>query len=132
MAHNPYMDTIGSRVEALRLSKGLNASELARRVGIKQPSLYNIEKNNTKSVKGYVLDSLARELNTTTTYLLTGADNSQDHESSMMLAEITAIFRTLSAADQEKLLRDARGLAATATPAPSPLNPFPRVPALER
>ena len=125
------MDTIGSRVEALRLSKGLNGSELARRVGIAQPSLHNIETNKTKNIKGYVLDALARELNTTTSYLLTGADSHQDHEASMMLAEIQAIFRTLSAEDKEKLLRDARGLALTAAPPPSPLNPFPKVPALE-
>lgn len=131
MRENPYMDTIGSRVEALRLSKGWNASELARRVGIAQPSLYNIEKNKTKNIKGYVLDALARELNTTTSYLLTGAENNQDHESSMMLAEIQAIFRTLSSADQEKLLRDARGLALTASPAPSQLNPFPKLSKVE-
>lgn len=131
MRQNQYMDTIGARVQALRLSKGWNASELARRAGIAQPSLYNIETNKTKNIKGYVLDALARELNTTTSYLLTGAENNQDHESSMMLAEIQAIFRTLSSSDQEKLLRDARGLALTASPAPSPLNPFPRVSKVE-
>lgn len=129
MAHNSYMDTIGSRVRALRLAKQLNASELARRVQIAQPSLYNIETNKTKQIKGYVLDALARELNTTTGYILTGADSSQDHEASMMLAEIQAIFRTLSPDDKEKLLRDARGLALTAKA--SPVNPFPRVRALE-
>jgi transcriptional regulator with XRE-family HTH domain len=125
------MDTIGARVKALRESKRLNQSELARRVGIKQPSLYNIESNKTKEIKGYVLDALARELNTTTGYILTGAVGNEAHESSMMLSEILAIFKTLSAEDQEKLLRDARGLALTASPAPSPLNPFPKVPALE-
>lgn len=76
-----------------------------------------------------MLDALARELNTTTGYILTGADSSQDHEASMMLAEIQAIFRTLSPDDKEKLLRDARGLALTAKA--SPVNPFPRVRALE-
>lgn len=131
MSKNPYMDTIGGRVRALRLSKGLNASELARRVDIAQPSLYNIETNKTKSIKGYVLDALARELNTTTGYILTGAENHQDHEASMMLAEIQAIFRTLSDKDKEGLLRHARGLALTAAPAPSPLNPFPKVSKVE-
>jgi transcriptional regulator with XRE-family HTH domain len=125
------MDTIGARVKALRESKRLNQSELARRVGIKQPSLYNIESNNTKSIKGYVLDALARELNTTTGYILTGAENSQDHEASMMLAEIQAIFRALSSEDKEKLLRDARGLALTAKSPASHVNPFPQVSALE-
>lgn len=118
-------------MKALRESKRLNQSELARRVGIKQPSLYNIESNNTKSIKGYVLDALARELNTTTGYILTGAENSQDHEASMMLAEIQAIFRALSSEDKEKLLRDARGLALTAKSPASNVNPFPQVSALE-
>jgi len=125
------MDTIGGRIKILRESKRLNTSELARRVGIKQPSLYNIENNRTKTINGYVLDALARELSTTTGYILTGAETNQDHESSMMLAEVQAIFRTLNAADQEKLVRAARGLALTASPAPSPLNPFPGLPVLE-
>jgi transcriptional regulator with XRE-family HTH domain len=125
------MDTIGSRVKALRESKRLNASELARRVGIAQPSLYNIESDKTKAVKGYVLDALARELSTTTGYLLTGAVNNQDHEAAMMLAEVQTIFRSLNAADQEKLVRAARGLALTAAPAPSPINPFPRLRVLQ-
>jgi transcriptional regulator with XRE-family HTH domain len=125
------MDTIGGRIKILRESKRLNTSELARRVGIKQPSLYNIENNRTKTIKGYVLDALARELSTTTGYILTGAETNQDHEASMMLAEVQAIFRTLNAADQEKLVRAARGLALTASPAPSPLNPFPGLRVLE-
>lgn len=124
------MDTIGGRVKALRESKRINQSELARRVGIKQPSLYNIESNKTKEIKGYVLDALARELNTTTGYILTGAVSNEAHEASMMLAEIHAIFKTLSPKDQEQMLRDARGLALTAAPAASQLNPFPKVPAL--
>ena len=131
MRNNPYMDTIGSRIEALRVSKGLKGSELARRVGIAQPSLHNIESNKTKQIKGYVLDALARELNTTTGYILTGAESHQDHEEAMMLAEIKAIFRALSSEDKEKLLRDARGLALTAKTPASPVNPFPQVPALE-
>lgn len=132
MSKNPYMDTIGGRIKALRISKGLNASELARRVDIAQPSLYNIETNKTKSIKGYVLDALARELNTTTSYILTGADNHQDHEASMMLAEIQAIFRSLSAEDKEGLLRHARGLALTAKTPASPVNPFPQTAAVEK
>ncbi len=124
------MDTIGARIKALRMGKQLNQAELARRVGIAQPSLYNIETGKTKSIKGYVLDALAKELNTTTSYLLEGADGPQGHETSMMLAEVQAIFRKLPEADQESLLRTARGLLATSTP--STLNPFPNVPALAR
>jgi len=124
------MDTIGGRIKALRMGKQLNQAELARRINIAQPSLYNIETGKTKSVNGYVLDALAKELNTTTSYLLDGAEGHQGHEAAMMLAELKAIFSKLPETDQESLLRSARGLLAT-TSQPSALNPFPGVPVLE-
>lgn len=124
------MDTIGGRIKALRISKQLNQSELARRVGIKQPSLYNIETDKTKSIKGYVLDAIAKELNTTTSYILDGSTDAHNHEASMMLSEIQATFRKLSPEDQESLLRTARGMLLTAKHDASTLNPFPKVPQL--
>jgi hypothetical protein len=60
-----------------------------------------------------VLDALAKELNTTTSYLLDGAEGHQGHEAAMMLAELKAIFSKLPETDQESLLRSARGLLAT-------------------
>lgn len=77
-----------------------------------------------------MLDALAKELNTTTSYLLDGAESHQGHEAAMMLAEVKAIFAKLSEADQESLLRQARGMLATSKP--SELNPFPNAPALVR
>ena len=121
------METIGTRVKALRLGLRLSQTELAKRVEIAQPSLTNIEKGRTKEVKGYVLDALARELNTTTGYLLSGAKNSQDHESTMMQAELMAIFSKLPEADQTALLRSARGMLRQHQQG-SNINPFPRMP----
>lgn len=59
------METIGQRVDALRQGLRLTISELARRCEVTQPTMTNIIGGKTKSVKGYVLDALARELNTT-------------------------------------------------------------------
>jgi transcriptional regulator with XRE-family HTH domain len=65
-----YMQTIGSRVKALRISKRLNQQQLATLVGVTQPAIAKIEINKTKNIKGYVLESLARALSTTTSYIL--------------------------------------------------------------
>lgn len=122
------METIGQRVTALRLGMRLSISELARRCEVSQPTMTNIESGKTKNVKGYVLDALARELNTTTAYLLEGAQSSNDHESTMMQAELAAIFRKLPPEDQQALMRTARGMLQASRPAASPLNPFPKAP----
>lgn len=122
------METIGQRVDALRQGLRLTISELARRCEVTQPTMTNIIGGKTKSVKGYVLDALARELNTTTEYLLSGAQNNQDHEATMMQAELHAIFRKLPPEDQQALMRTARGMLHSSSPKASQLNPFPKVP----
>lgn len=63
----------------------------------------------------------------TTEYLLSGAQNNQDHEATMMQAELQAIFRKLPTEDQQALMRSARGMLQTAMPSASSLNPFPKV-----
>jgi len=107
------MENIGPRVRALRISKRLNQQELADRCGISQPAINKIETGKTKTVKGYVLEALSRELSTTTTYILKGSENADSLEHDMMLAEMAAIFRDLPLSDKETLLRMARGILPT-------------------
>lgn len=104
------MEHIGPRVKALRVSKRLNQQELADRCGISQPAINKIETGKTKSVKGYVLEALARELSSTTTYILKGSESADSMEHDMMMAEMSAIFRDLPLADKDALLRMARGI----------------------
>lgn len=66
------MNSIGERVKELRTAKGLNQIQLSERCGISQPALAKIEIGSTKALKGTTLDALARELLTTTTFLLNG------------------------------------------------------------
>lgn len=106
-----YMQTIGNRVKSLRISKHLNQQQLADRVGVTQPAIAKIEKGVTKNVKGYVLEALAKELSTTTTYILKGAENGDDHEGEMIIGEMAAIFKDLSLEDKEVLVRIARSMA---------------------
>jgi transcriptional regulator with XRE-family HTH domain len=108
-----YMENIGPRVKALRLSKRLNQQELADRCGVSQPAINKIETGKTKTVKGYVLEALARELSSTTGFILYGSDNEASHEHDMMMAEMSAIFRDLPISDKEMILRMARGILPT-------------------
>lgn len=127
------METIGKRVKALRESKRLSQKKLADLCEVSQPSIANIERGRTKEVKGYVLAALARELTSTEGYILNGVDGQDGHESEMMWAELTAIWRTLSMADKQALTRTARGMHAADAEA-SQINPFPKadVPARSR
>jgi hypothetical protein len=61
-------------------------------------------------MEGFTLETLARELSTTTTYILLGSTNELDHEHEVFQAEMAAVFRQLSLPDKETLLRMARGL----------------------
>jgi transcriptional regulator with XRE-family HTH domain len=122
------MDAIKDRVKALRLGLVMTQSELARRCEVTQPSIANIERGRTTEMKGYLLERLARELNTTATYILTGAKSEDDHEASMLQAELVAIFSKLPPEDQQALIRSARGMYQAASRQGSALNPFPKVP----
>jgi len=111
-----YMQTIGSRVKALRVSKRLNQQQLAKLVGVSQPAIAKIEIGATKNIKGYVLEALARSLSTTTTYILKGAESGDDHESEMIIGEMAAIFKGLNMEDKEILVRIARNMAGEKPP----------------
>ena len=111
-----YMQTIGSRVKALRVSKRLNQQQLAKLVGVSQPAIAKIEIGATKNIKGYVLEALARSLSTTTTYILKGAESGDDHESEMIIGEMAAIFKGLKMEDKEILVRIARNMAGENPP----------------
>ena len=113
MIWSDTMNNIGPRVKALRLSKRLNQQELANRCGISQPAINKIETGKTATVKGYVLEALARELSSTTTYILNGSSSADNMEHDMLIAEMTAIFRDLPMQDKETLLRMARGILPT-------------------
>ncbi len=113
MSWSVFMENIGPRVKALRLSKRLNQQELADRCGVSQPAINKIETGKTKAVKGYVLEALARELSSTTGFILYGSESADTLEHDMLMAEMSAIFRDLPLSDKEMLLRMARGILPT-------------------
>lgn len=122
------MDTIANRLKSLRISKRLSQRQLAASCGVSQPTIANIERGRTTEIKGYVLEALAKELSTTSMYILEGVTNHRTHEQAMMVAELRSIFGKLSIDDQHQLVRMARGLLQTVSEKPSDVNPFPNNP----
>lgn len=116
-----FMQSTGTRVKALRVSKRLNQQQLADAVGVTQPAIAKIETGKTKELSGRVLEALARELASTPSYILHGAQDSDDHEHSMIPAEMAAIFRVLSLSDKEVIIRVARTLVSEKQPKKSPV-----------
>jgi HTH-type transcriptional regulator, cell division transcriptional repressor len=63
--------TISDRIKETRIARGLNASELARLVGVTPAAVSNWE-NNAITPRRTALEILARVLGVTVEYLLTG------------------------------------------------------------
>ena len=106
------MGFIGERVLLLRESAGLSQAELARRIGIKQPSLHGIETGGTKSLRGNTLIRLSEELRTTAEFLLHGTTSGQGLELASMEAELIFTIRTLAPERRVALMEYARYLMA--------------------
>lgn len=103
---------MGDRVRQLRLRHGLKAVDLARAIGIKQPSVFDIESGRTKTLRGNTLARLCEELRTTADFLLYGATGSVGIELATMEAELTYTVRALSPDRRVALIEYARFLMA--------------------
>ena len=64
------VETVGGRIKKLRMSKGMNASDLARRVSVSATAVANWEKGSTP--RGDVLVRTANVLGVSPEYLSTG------------------------------------------------------------
>lgn len=119
------VDTIGSRIVALRTARGMSQPELARQIGIKQPSLHNIETGKTVTLRGATLAGLCRVLNVHPEAILGGgsAPTAGQREAMLHESEIIAIWRSLTPGDQDHLLAIARALSQRMTPRGSAMAP---------
>ena len=120
-------DTLAARVTALREKKGWSQRKLAAECGVAQPTIANIERGRTHEVKGYVLEALAKALNTSTSYLLHGVEAKHDPKTAMYLVELNAIFPKLGQEDQAGIMRAARNALPHAPPKAPPPVPFLRL-----
>jgi transcriptional regulator with XRE-family HTH domain len=106
------VSTIGERIRTLRISRRLSQPELAQRIGIKQPSLHNIESDKTKTLRGETLAGLCRELNVSPDVLL-GKRKIVSEEALLHEAEMIGLFRSMPHEAQNHVLAIARALATT-------------------
>ena len=102
------MSTIGSRVKALRVSHRLTQVQLSERLGIKQNTLSDIERDKNDSMTAYTLEAICLVLVTTPKFVLYGLDDGITHEAAMAEAELAALFRELPPSAQTALLNSAR------------------------
>ena len=112
------MPTIGNRVARLRAARRISQAQLADEVGVKQPTIANIERGRTQAIKGYVLERLAKALNTTGKYILEGEASEGSVGDAATEAELVGIWHKLPQPHKDTLLQTARGLlrAAEITP----------------
>ncbi len=118
------MTSIGKRVAALRAARRISQQALACEVGVSQPTIANIERGRTTEIKGYVLEALARALNTTTKYILAGDSQQGAIDEAATQAELVGIWQKLPANYRDTLLQTARGLLSAAEISP-PTAPAP-------
>jgi transcriptional regulator with XRE-family HTH domain len=135
LADDVFMDTIGSRIKALRLSRQLTQVQLSKMLGIAQNTLSDMERGKTGDMTAITLESICRVLVTTPRYVLYGLDNYFTHETALMEAELVALFRELPQPAQIALRNNARMLreaipmntaafpAAAAAPKPRKTRP---------
>jgi len=79
--------TIGERIKALRLKKGLSQRELARQAGVRQATLADLETGIRTETRTDIARRLARVLGVTVDYLvgMYGDDESQQEPAAMVL-----------------------------------------------
>lgn len=100
-------DYDGKKITSLRLAKGWSMAELARQSGIRQPSIWEIEKQVTKRPKVTTLMAIASALGVTLQDLLKTPHKGPGRDSA---AHLTALYLSLSPGNQQALLAAAKAL----------------------
>lgn len=114
---------VSARVSEKMSELGISQSELARRVGVAQPTIYKLLRSSKKGSAH--LHKIARELGTTPAYL-TGetddpeADAPAEPELDAEQRDLVTSFGALDRADRRAFSHIVRALARSAAPAPLP------------
>lgn len=114
----------------MRIAKGITQAQLAKAIGIRPPSLCDIENGITKSLKANTVLLLSRHLECSADWLNTGKGNpALSHPiTSVEESELIALFANMTPQNQQALLATARALHDTQEQHPNRVNPFPKVP----
>ena len=118
-------DTPGERIRAMRETKGMNQTQLAKKAGIEQPSLSQIETGDTRTLRGKTLMGLAKALEVNPQWILTGRDSLVEPQTlTVEETELLALYRTLDTVDAERIISFARTMSLSKTTPPSRVNPY--------
>lgn len=123
---NLHMSDVGKRVRGLRKLAGMTQVTLAKKVGVSQSAISDIERGDTTAMLGPTLSELAKALSTNTDWLLNGKGSPGPlANTDVSEGELLNLFRALSEEDQIALLRVARSMHKGGNPTPSAVDPFP-------
>ncbi len=90
-------DSIGTRITELRKKQNITKAELSRKAGLKQPMITNYEANGSDP-SATVVVKLAKALNTSTDYLLTGFEGTgkiEDQIAVLTEQDKTYLYQTI-------------------------------------
>jgi transcriptional regulator with XRE-family HTH domain len=97
LVHNRPMESVGKRIRRLREDRKLSQEQLAKRIGIKQGSLTQIETGITKAPAASTLVAMARVFEVDPAWLMTGKGT--QHPVATLTepeAELLLLFRALT------------------------------------
>lgn len=118
---------MGKRVRALRKARGLTQVQLAKRAGVTQSAISDIERGDTTEMMGPTLSALCAALGTNPPWLLDGKGTpAAAIHADIDEGELLAVFRALPDNQRGALLTVARSMQAGSDPEPSHINPYPR------
>ncbi|MGX9756772.1 helix-turn-helix domain-containing protein [Clostridioides difficile] len=84
------MESLGDRISKLRKELDINQKELANKIGITEASLSRYE-NNLREPKSEIIVRLAKELNTSTDYLLGINENTKINREDKLIIESLSV-----------------------------------------
>ena len=115
--------TLGDRIRTLRKSLGMTQVTLAKRAGINQSSISELERGDTKKGFGQTIVALAAALQTSPEWLTSGKGSPLPQISSTVdESEALAIYRTLP--PEMRAAWMATGRALLAQQPPSKASPY--------
>jgi transcriptional regulator with XRE-family HTH domain len=107
----PKLDSIGARVRWLREQKNMSQASLARALGIKPPSLSEIELNKTKSPSASTLLKIAAILDANPDWIINGrGTHTLQSSDSDVDAQMSMVFGQLTTEQKHTLLAVAKSL----------------------
>ena len=98
--------TKGKRIKHLRENKGINQTDLAKKIGVSKQTLYKYENDIVTNIPSNIIELIAEELKTTPWHIM-----GWDEPVAPVLSEeieLIEIYHSFNVEGQEKLLEYAR------------------------